>query len=76
MRKRRYKTPSPYDSETLRKLRLIGESERVCITAWEARFMATVFSQETMSAKQRAQALWIVAKYEPLMQGAKPCSSN
>jgi hypothetical protein len=77
-RSRRFQTPSPYDVETIKKLRAIEASENILITAWESKVMNAVFDAQAMNAKQRAQALWIVAKYEPFLKAAEvnPCSSN
>lgn len=75
---RRFQTPSPYDVETIRKLRAIEASDSILITAWESKVMNTVFEAQTMTGKQRAQALWIVAKYEPFLKAAeaKQCSPS
>lgn len=51
------------DAELIADLKKIDESPHVCVTAWEAKFLAGVLDATSLTVRQRETAREMIKKY-------------
>lgn len=51
------------DAELIADLKKIDELPHVCVTGWEAKFLAGVLNETSLTVRQRETARQMIAKY-------------